>query len=406
MTVGIRHDDLRRRNRAMVLGVVRRAGQPSRTEIAAATELSHSTISAIASDLIAEGVLRESRAGEASALKRGRPQVAVGLNPDAGSVIAAVFSMNAMSATLIDYAGSVIAEEKRRVPTLDLSREDLISEMIEVVRTAIAAAPATPKRIVLAIQGITDSSERKLLWSPITPHGDIDFSAILTERFGVPVSVENDCNMIAEALRWRSPERYGRDFIAVLLSHGIGMGMVLRGELFSGTQSSAGEFGHMIHMPNGALCRCGRRGCIEAYAGNYAIWRNANGIADDRMIASDISDADMRALADRARAGNQRARDAFRIAGEAIGLGLGSLFALIDPAPVAFVGHGAHAFDLMETAIREAVARTAGGQHASSLSLDTSPDEAPLIREGSAMRALAAIDRQISAGVAPERLSA
>ena len=119
-----------------------------------------------------------------------------------------------------------------------------------------------------------------------------------------------------------------------------------------------------------------------------------------RVIASDISDADMRALADRARAGNQRARDAFRIAGEAIGLGLGSLFALIDPAPVAFVGHGAHAFDLMETAIREAVARTAGGQHASALSLDTSPDEAPLIREGSAMRALAAIDRQISAGTA------
>src|SRR5690606_2649492 len=65
MTVGVRHDDLRRRNRAMVIAAVRRASQPSRTEIAQATELSNSTISAIASDLIAEGVLFEVKAGEA-----------------------------------------------------------------------------------------------------------------------------------------------------------------------------------------------------------------------------------------------------------------------------------------------------------------------------------------------------
>ncbi len=97
----------------------------------------------------------------------------------------------------------------------------------------------------------------------------------------MPTTVENDCNMIAVALRWHKPERYRDDFIAILLSHGIGMGMVLKGELFTGTQSSGGEFGHMIHRPDGALCRCGRRGCVEAYAGNYAIWRNAGQRAED-----------------------------------------------------------------------------------------------------------------------------
>ena len=81
MTAGIRHDDLRRRNRAMVISAVRRAGQPSRTEIAAMTGLSHSTISAISSDLIGEGVLGEAKSGEGGVLKRGRPQVAISLNP-------------------------------------------------------------------------------------------------------------------------------------------------------------------------------------------------------------------------------------------------------------------------------------------------------------------------------------
>ena len=94
MTVGIRHDDLRRRNRAMVIGAIRRAGQASRTGIAATTALSHSTISAIASDLIGEGILAEARGGDQPSAPRGRPQVAVQLAPAAGSVNTVVLSMN------------------------------------------------------------------------------------------------------------------------------------------------------------------------------------------------------------------------------------------------------------------------------------------------------------------------
>ena len=105
MTVGIRHDDLRRRNRAMVIAAVRSAGQPSRTEIAGTTALSHSTISAISSDLIGEGVLAEAKSGEGGPLKRGRPQVAISLNPAAASVVAIVLSLNSLAAALIDYSG-------------------------------------------------------------------------------------------------------------------------------------------------------------------------------------------------------------------------------------------------------------------------------------------------------------
>lgn len=398
MTVGIRHDDLRRRNRAMVIGAVRRAGQPSRTEIAATTALSPSTISAITADLIAEGILVESRSGDTTAARRGRPQVAVRLSPAAATIVTMVLSMNQLSASLIDYAGETVAEERRKLPTLDLSREALVSEVVGILRDLIGRMPQGRRpilRIVFAIQGITDSGERKLLWSPITPHADIDFASILEKEFGIPVTVENDCNMIAVGLRWRNPERYARDFIAVLLSHGIGMGMVLRGELFTGTQSSGGEFGHMIHRPDGALCRCGRRGCIEAYAGNYAIWRSARGLPETEAVARDVTDDDIRALAEVARRQPGPEREAFRVAGEAIGFGLGSLFALIDPAPVAIVGHGATAFDLMEKPMLDAIARTAGGVHSGAISFDTEPDEMPLIREGCAMRALTFIDQEV-----------
>src|ERR1700754_3655624 len=98
MTGGIRPDDLRRRNRAMVISAVRRAAQPSRTEIAGTTAMSHSTISVIAADLINEGVLLQAKGAETVSLKRGRPQVSITLNPSAGSVIAVVLSLNSLTA--------------------------------------------------------------------------------------------------------------------------------------------------------------------------------------------------------------------------------------------------------------------------------------------------------------------
>ncbi|KRB15231.1 ROK family transcriptional regulator [Mesorhizobium sp. Root695] len=406
MSVGIRHDDLRRRNRAMVIAAVRRAGQPSRTEIAATTGLSHSTISAISSDLIGEGILTESKPSEAGSLRRGRPQVGLSLNPEAAAVMTVVLSLNFLSVAVIDYAGQVISEEQRRLDTQTMSRDALIGECVGIVRRRLEDPDLDVRsvaRIALAIQGITDTHARAMLWSPITPHTDIAFADILEDEFGIPATVENDCNMMAIALRWRDPDRYRDDFIAILLSHGIGMGLVLKGELFTGTHSSGGEFGHMIHQPNGALCRCGRRGCVEAYAGNYAIWRNARQLGEDAEPVADVSDADMRALATAAREKDGPEREAYRKAGEALGYGLGSLFALIDPAPVAMVGVSAAAFDLIEPALREAIAQTAGGQHSKSISFDTEPNELPLIREGCAMRALTFVDQEIFAPGAQAR---
>jgi len=400
MSVGIRHDDLRRRNRAMVISAVRRAGEVSRTTIAATTGLSHSTISAISSDLIEEGILVEARSVETSAVKRGRPQVAIGLNPDAAAVVTIVLLFNFLSVSVVDFAGRTVSEERRKLSTLDLSEDELVGECVAAVRRQIGKNGIQGRRIlriVLAVQGTTDAASRVLLWSPITPHEGIDFGGRLENALGIPVAIENDCNMIAAALRWRDPGRYRNDFIAILLSHGIGMGLVLKGELFTGTQSSGGEFGHMVHRPDGALCRCGRRGCVEAYAGNYAIWRSARGASEDEAPISDIGEADMVAVANAARDHDGPERDAYCKAGEALGYGLGSLFALIDPAPVAMVGIGAAAFDLIEPSLRAAIAQTAGGLHSKAISFETHTEEIPLIALGCAMQALTFIDEEILA---------
>lgn len=400
MTVGVRHDDLRRRNRAMVLTALRAADQRSRTEIANLTGLSNSTISAITSNMIGEGVLAELKGGDNGLARRGRPQVALALNPELASVVAVMLTLNHLSATVIDYAGNEVDEEIERLQTQALDREALIGAVIGCVRRVVdrqRERGRRPSRIAVAVQGITSSDSSSMLWSPITPQENTPFAPALAAAFGIPATVENDCNMIAVALKWRNPKRYRDDFFAVMLSDGIGMGLMTKGQLFSGTHSSGGEFGHMIHIPDGALCRCGRRGCIEAYAGNYALMRNASGGRENDPPAADFSQAEIQKLADAARAFEGPERAAFVTAGRAIGFGLGSLFAVFDPAPVAIVGPGALAFDMLEGPIRDAISRTAGGQHSGAISFEAEPNEMPLIRQGCAMTALTKVDAELVA---------
>jgi predicted NBD/HSP70 family sugar kinase len=404
MVVAIRHDDLRKRNRALVISSVRHVRQASRTEIAAATSLSHSTISSISADLIGEGILEEAREGEPAGARRGRPQVAIRLHPGAATVVTVVLRHNLLTASVVDFAGTPVATGQHRLATAALSPAALVGECVGVVRGLLGLPGAAGRRIdriALAVQGTMDAAGRVMLWSPITPHERIDLATGLEAAFGVPVSVENDCNMIAVALQWSAPHRYNDDFIAVLLSHGIGMGIALKGRPFTGTRTSGGEFGHMVHRPGGALCRCGCRGCIEAYAGNYAIRRFACGESEDELAAGDVGADEIAALAEVARRREGREREAFRRAGTALGLGLGNLFALIDPAPVTFVGPGAGAFDLIEPGLRTALAGTAGGRHAEALAFATEPDEMPLITLGCAMRALTQIDQEVLSCAAP-----
>jgi predicted NBD/HSP70 family sugar kinase len=407
MSVAVRHDDLRRRNRALAIGAIRDAAQASRTEIAARTQLSHSTISTISADLIAEGIVLETRDADPGTLRRGRPQVAMALNGAAGKIITMVVLYNHLSVSVLDFAGRTLSEREARVTTRSMSASELVDACIRLAREQLdrcGGIDGPLLRIVVAVQGTTDAASRVLVWSPIAAHENIDFAGGLEGAFGVPVDVQNDCNMIALALRRQNPARYGSDFIAILLSHGIGMGLVRKGELFTGTRSSGAEFGHMVHLPDGALCRCGRRGCIEAYAGNYAIRRHATGAPEDEVPLADIDDSEMSALAAAARAREGREREAFRRAGEAIGTGLGSLFALIDPAPVAMVGRGTSAFDLIEPPLRAALSRTAGGHDCATMPLATYADERPLLSLGCATRALSVVDQEImAAGLLPGR---
>lgn len=404
-----RSESLRWENRRRILTLLRQSGHLSRTDIAGATGMSHSTVSAIINALLSDGVVLELALSDAISAdaenRRGRPQILLALNPDFASVVAVDVALNLIAIEFSNYDGTVIAHVEHQVPTLDMGDGDLLDALEKHIKSLLGSHPLQAQRLThisVGVQGMTDASQQTLIWSPTIGAKNVSIAARLGECFHVPVKVSNDCLMIAEALRWLQPDIYGDNFAAILFSSGIGMGLFLKGKPFSGARSSAAEFGHIVHVPDGALCRCGRRGCLEAYASDYGIWRFANECDEDTPPLAMISEADFTQITELARTKQGIERQAFQRAGKALGFALRSVFALIDPVPLAFIGPGVRAFDLIEDDLRETISGgTENGAPAGphnglnspkDLSIHCYPSEKPLILQGCVITSLMQVD--------------
>ena len=100
-------------------------------------------------------------------------------------------------------------------------------------------------------------------------------AAAASNRLGMPVAIDNDANLVAMAELWFGAGRDLSDFAVVTLEHGVGMGFVMNHRLYRGARNVGMEIGHTKVQLDGALCRCGQRGCLEAYLADYALAREA-----------------------------------------------------------------------------------------------------------------------------------
>lgn len=394
-------ETVRRQNRQLVLETIRRRGAASRTRISEDSKLSSASVSAITGALLEEGVLIETPAPRQDGGPRGRPQIRLHPNPDFAHVVCAQITVAEIGVLIADYAGNIVAHHARPIAGTKLDGSELVDALALAIETVLKERGlpiSRVQRIEIAVQGIVDAAGQELLWTPFLTSRGIAFAAPLQRRLNVPGIIVNDCAAMVEGLNWTEAERFGGNYAVVLAGYGVGMGLFLNGRTFTGRRSSAAEFGHVNHQPGGPACRCGKRGCIEAHAADYAIWRAATG-AGREIDPNSINptDDDMNAVAGRARAGDERAAAAYRDAGEAIGYGLGRLFALVDPLKIVFTGNGMRAFDLLEPHILNGLRDSLVDAMADQLDYSVIVDETDLVYRGAIMGALVEIDRSNSA---------
>jgi len=387
----IRSDDLRIENRKRLLNSLRVFGDSTPSQLSESTGLS------------AQGFLKSRKLSkEGSKSSRGRPATLLSLNSQAGFSVSVDMTIDRLNVQRIDYAGNVKAHQTHNLRTLEMSSEVLVSTIENAIQ-GICRQSGIGKLFSISIgfQGVTEHSTGKLLWSPVITPRNVPLGEALRNRFAVSVQVSNDCQLMSEALSVEHRKSMGHSFATVLFSHGIGLGLFLNGRPFSGIHSSALELGHLPFERNGAMCRCGKRGCIEAYAARYGIERMAMGNSLEEAPSGRVSDDVFQQLVDQANTGNEAAQQAFTIAGAAVAEGLVHLFTLFDPMPVALVGHDNNAIKFIREGIDAIFKQRLATEIKSQDLIHVFDDEERLLNKGLTLSSLQMLDDLFAKSTSP-----
>lgn len=167
---------------------------------------------------------------------------------------------------------------------------------------------------------------------------NIAFASLASDALSCPVYIDNDTNLVTLAELWFGKGRTVSDFAVVTIEHGIGMGLVVNHRIYRGAHGVGMELGHTKVQLDGALCRCGQRGCLEAYVADYALVREASTALNfDPGEMGDIGLV-LDRLFDEAKSGHEAATTIFKRAGRYLATGLANVINLFDPSLVILSG--------------------------------------------------------------------
>ena len=326
--------------RQQVFEHVRAYGRAARADVTRAIGISAGSATTLTADLIAAGLLREVE-GLPRETGRGRPPVAVEVVPEARHVIGIKLAEEVHSAVLSDLAGHVVADATMpsahgRKP-LDTLLEE-IDQLMDLVLKQAGKQLSSISAVGIGMSGIVDHSTGTVAWSPLVEGTDVDLRTAFLARFGVPLHVDNDTNVLSLAELWVGAGRAISDFAVVTIENGVGMGLVLDNRLFRGARGMGLELGHTKVQLDGALCRCGQRGCLEAYLADYALAREAATALNRNPRMPQSTNGMLDELFAQAKAGNEAARTIFRRAGRYLSAGLSNVIQLFDPGLIILSG--------------------------------------------------------------------
>ncbi len=335
-------------NRSAVLALIGTQGPIARAEIARRLSLSAATVTEVTRDLVADGLIR---VVDQAPSNGGRPGLLLGLVAEAAHALGVKIAADHLAIVRVNLDGEVLA---RSDDPFDAIAPDAVAQLTGHLRAAIERAAGTRLLgIGLGVAGIVDA--RGIVEAPILGWRHVALGPTLREQLGLPVLIDNDVNTLAVAERLYGRGREVENFLTVTIGRGVGLGIVVGGDLYRGARGGAGEFGHVTADPDGPLCTCDKRGCLEALVADPALVRQgieAGLLAPAVSIPQGIER--LRALAD---AGDPGARRIFAQAGAVLGRAVAGLINVLSPQLVLVSGEGTSAWPHLAGAFGDEVAR-------------------------------------------------
>ncbi|CAN5551473.1 ROK family transcriptional regulator [soil metagenome] len=255
-------------NLSRAFDILKSARILSRPVLAHQTGLSRATSAVLMEDLLRAGVAKHVGLGDSTG---GRPPALLEFNPDAAYALGARMVDHRWGIVITNLDGRVV--QRLDIPILNHTPEAAVAALHEGVRTLMATVDQT--RILPAIglgtPGLVDMEAGVIKTAVDVNWFEVPIRAMVEEQLGLRTFVANRGKVGALAEYWHGAARNLKDIIYISIGTGIAAGIVHEGKLFMGANSSAGELGHVTILPDGPICRCGNRGCLQQLISEPAI---------------------------------------------------------------------------------------------------------------------------------------
>jgi len=296
----------------------------------------------ITDQLISERWVAEGALGH---LPRGRKPTYLHLNEDRAGIIGVNIRPGQTTVGLATLDSRFVSLES--MPTGD-DAEEFISALGQRIVSLMATRPhMSYEGIGVALPGRIDQTTHELVFAPNLGWKPIDLKQPLEDATGLPVELENAANacVLAELWSGRHPDGVN-NLIAVTISEGIGIGMILNGQLVRGTSGLAGEFGHVTLLEDGPPCKCGNRGCWETCGSNSAAVRYymeaVSGNRNNGKTSIKPTFEDILRLAEQ---GDAKAGEALDRMSHFLGIGIAMLMSGLAPDVIVLIGEVTRAWN-------------------------------------------------------------
>jgi len=376
-------------NRRIALNLIREHQPISRADLARRMSMTRGVVSVLVQELIAQGLIYEGATGEVA---RGRKPTFLHIRTQDRLAVAVDVRFSKTFLMLSDFSGRQLAlETYDTIFNVPQFVKDLAARIRRILKTR--GIEGDCEGIGVVVPGMVDHRTGRILNAPTLGWRDVDVRDPLAAATGLPVQVENSGRACSLAHMWleRGEAASTQSFVYISVSDGVGVGVVVNGELVRGHDHIAGEFGHMPLSLDGPRCMCGMTGCWEAYVSNLATLSRYFGWNLSKLSPNSLRDAERKTfsvpdLVARARGGDAKANAAVQTTARFLGLGLATIVNVVNPDCIYLAGEITTAWDLIENTVREALAERALTESAARTPLRlASTHEHPRLRGAAAL---------------------
>lgn len=343
-------------NRQIALNLVR-AHQPiSRADLARLMNVRRGVASLLVSELLSESLIFEGAVGES--VGRGRRPTFLFIDSRQRCVVGVDIRASRTYILVTDLMGRQLGAVSSFQTNRDV--DVLIQELARRIKQTLADKEiGACEGVGVAVPGMVEPTKGQVLHAPTLAWRDVNLRDPLSVALGIPVQIENSGKACALAQLWatRSDVVASGNSVFVSVSDGVGVGIVVNGEVLRGRHNTAGEFGHVPLSIDGPKCSCGATGCWEAYISNLATLSRYFGqdVSEPRPRDTETANFTVEDLIARARAGDAKALAAINSTARYLGLGLASIINALDPARIFIGGEITTAWSLIEPIVRSAL---------------------------------------------------